>query len=820
VSMWRIFLTLWILFTISAMSFARAATPSKTNPSQTEKIQAKKGTLSAPDWKFAGGDQLVLKGDWQVIWGQLVEPVDFTSKYQGEYFSLPGVWNKVDKPSMDGAYGVATFRLHLQLPAYNRNLAIHMISPNSAWRIYVDDVFVGGNGSVADNIKGFSPHYVSRVFPVTDQDSTLVLQVANFDHAYGGPGHAITISDAVILRKKLDFMSLYYVLVLGVLFAIGLIHLVFYLADRKHREQGPVHLWFSLLCLILVVRISGIIPFTHIYAPEAPYWSDLTLTYLSLYAAPAVYLLFFRAAFPKHFPAATTRVLIGFSLLMAVFVLLTPASIYTHTRNFSIFWNVFVILYACVFTGFALRERQAGAAAILISNLLFLMTAVNDAVIYTDNGNGFDMTPFGILALGLGYSYALLLRLQGTFQEARTTSRALEKLNVSLEKQVRDRTRAFKLAAAKAENHAHERAQFIAAASHDLRQPLHALAMLNAVLKRKTTKPDIAGLVAKQTASIDNLSTLLQDTLDTTRAETGVLLPIKTDVDLLSFFAKIATGYEIQAKNKNIALTFSADDGMIITDTNMLQRILSNLVDNALKSARSQVSVSANKGSSRWTFRIKDDGFGIAQEDISRIFDSYVSLSDEAPNSFGGYGLGLYVVNEFTRALNGTIKIEATSEAGTTFVLDIPSQQKDLSGIKVQVEKPYASSPAPKLKVLAVDDESEVLSAMRLLLTSWGHDVRAAQTAASAQEIMTAGYEPDVLLVDYQLYGMTGLQVIEQLHLQAGREIAALIITGATEPEILLEIQTAGFDMLSKPIKPEKLSAALMATQPAKPIQI
>ncbi len=798
-----LFFLIACVFAVSYTVFAQEA--------QTKPAKVEQGVLRAPDWQFLSAKPLTLDGDWQVVWGELLEPSEFDMGYKGEYFAAPGRWNGVNKPGIDGSFGVATFRAMLELPAYNRELSMHMISPNSAWRVYVDGVFVGGNGVVADNKADFRPHYVSRIFPATDRKSTIVLQVANFDHAYGGPGHSITIWDAVILRQNLDFMSLYYVLVLGILLAIGLIHLIFYLADRKHREQGPVHLWFSLLCFILVVRISGIIPFTHIYFPEAPYWSDLNLTYLSLFAAPAVYLLFFKAAFPAHFPKLITQILIGFSLFMTVFVLVTPANMFTHLRDFAIYFNVFVIIYTLIFTALALGDKQAGAGAIMVSNFLFLLTAINDAVIYTDNSNGFDLTPFGILVLGLGYSYALLLRLQDTFQDARGTATALAKLNLDLEKQVRDRTRAFKSAAAKAQNNAQERARFIAAASHDLRQPLHALALLNAVLRRKKPKADIAELVEKQTESIENLSTLLQDTLDTARAETGGKTPNAICLNIADLMGKITSDFEIKAQNRGIELSFDAPDGWLVTDRAMLQRILANLVDNALKAARSSVQLSAHNEDNVWVFNVKDDGAGIAREDIGRIFAPYVSLDEAEPDAMGGYGLGLYVVNEFTRLLGGDIKITETSKDGTIFTLRLANMKGNAQALRGATTQDGLQLPKPGTKVLAIDDEIEILDAMQALLATWQCPVRTALSVTDAKAHIKSGFYPDILLVDYHLAGTTGLAVISALRAFAGRDIPAIIITGATEPQILEAVGQAGFDMLAKPVKPELLGAALSA---------
>ena len=781
---------------------------------QAQTVRAKNGVLSAQQWDFQDNNPLALAGEWEVIWGKLVEPAEFDAHYQGAFANIPSGWNHGSLPGFRHAYGVATYRVRLKLPPYNRALAFYLNSPNASWRLYVNDVLVGGNGVVSSNPKEDQPNYASRILPAQAGESVLVLQMTNFSHAYGGLGHPIGLWDRLVLQKRLDTMSLCYVLVLGVLFSIGLFHLIFYFADRTDQLNGPVHKWFSLLCFILVVRIFVVIPYLHIYFPYSPYWSNLKLVYLILFLAPAIYLLFFKAAFPKQFPEKATKAIIVFSLVMVVFVLVTPELIYTYTRDFSIALNIGVIFYSLVFTINAIRAREPGATAILVSNFIFLLTALNDAVIYTGNANRFDLAPFGVLVLGMGYSYALLLRLQRSFHDARRTSRALKTLNLELEKKVLDRTRAFKAAAARAENSAHQGAQFIAAASHDLRQPLHALALFNSALKRKVKNAAIMGLVEKQGRSIGNLGTLLQDTLDTARIETKNKEPVWSSIELSSLLIEIADGFGIQAEKQNIKLSFSCDSAILVTDPGMLQRIVSNLIDNALKAARKTVRVEAVYTPDFWTITIADDGSGVAKEDASRIFESYFSLHDEEPGSQGGYGLGLYVVKEFTRLLGGSIKIVSTSKTGSTFLLKLPhrsARQEDI----VDISEPYPNAvPLSGMCILVIDDEPDILDAMGILLTSWECVCRTANGLDQALDHLSTGFEPQLLIVDFHLFGTDGLSVIEKLRHQMGEDVPALIVTGETETSILAKIRASGHRVLQKPVDPDQLSMLLRSQGP------
>lgn len=657
-----------VVFLISSFPTLSLAGDSATNDLIV--AEAKQGVLNAVEWKFLE-KELFLVGEWQVIWSELVNPNDFDQQYRGDVFALPNNWNNVANSGIVNSFGVATFRIKLKLPTHKQGLTFHIVSPNSAWRLYVDDQLLGGNGVVADNQSEYQAHYISRFFPAKDQTSTLTLQVANFSHAYGGPEYAIALWDKAKLNERLHFMSLWFVLALGVLSCVGLIHLIFYIADKKYRENGIVHFWFSVLCFILVVRISGVIPYFHLYTPESAYWSSLKIAYTTLFAAPAVYLLFFRSAFPQQFPDRLTKYLIWFSLGWTVFVLVTTENIYTQTRDFSIALNIFVIAYSLIFTITAKQQGEPGAGVILFSNFIFAFAAINDAIIYTQGGNGFDMTPFGIMVLGLGYSYALLQRLQETHRESRDNSKALEKLNLGLEEQVRDRTRSFKSAAAKAENSTREKTRFIAAARHDLRQPLAALGLFNVTLQRSTKNSKISPLLEEQGEAIRNLRTLLKDALDSSKSDSLQREPEFVELTVSKLLTSVCSGFKIRSDVQNIQFDSQFDTGTIVTDSAMLQRILSNLIDNALKAARSHILVTAQCKENAWIFEVSDDGSGINPSDTNKIFGFYVTIGDENQSEDNSYGLGLYVVKEFTKSLKGTIEVSETSTLGSTFTLTI-----------------------------------------------------------------------------------------------------------------------------------------------------
>ncbi|HFB54383.1 MAG TPA: hypothetical protein ENJ46_00545, partial [Hellea balneolensis] len=164
----------------------------------------KAGDLNAPNWSFFDNPPLEIVGEWEVIWDDLIRPDLFDNIYQGDHFTLPARWNGHIKGQGKRSFGTATFRARLHLPEYNRELSFQLIAPHAAYRVYLDGVLIINNGTVSKTPENFHANYVSRSFEAHSGDSEIVLQVANFAHAYGGPGHALTLWDQQHLQKFLS----------------------------------------------------------------------------------------------------------------------------------------------------------------------------------------------------------------------------------------------------------------------------------------------------------------------------------------------------------------------------------------------------------------------------------------------------------------------------------------------------------------------------------------------------------------------------------------------------------------------------------------
>jgi len=247
---------------------------------------------------------------------------------------------------------------------------------------------------------------------------------------------------------------------------------------------------------------------------------------------------------------------------------------------------------------------------------------------------------------------------------------------------------------------------------------------------------------------------------------------------------------------------------VLITDAGMLQRVMSNLIDNALKAAKSMVSVSITLQDENWHFVVKDDGVGIADSDLKRVFDSYVSLQDTRLEETGGYGLGLYVVREFSKALGGDVDVRSVEHQGSEFTLRLPGKAISANHEQVVFNVDEVGA-LTGIKILVVDDDVMVLDAMNTVLNAWQCDTRVAKSQHDALTVLN-DFTPDVLLLDYHLQGTTGLVLRAKMNDYGLQNAATIVITGATEQTTIDQILNAGYTVLEKPVNPDGLLAAIL----------
>jgi signal transduction histidine kinase/CheY-like chemotaxis protein len=395
----------------------------------------------------------------------------------------------------------------------------------------------------------------------------------------------------------------------------------------------------------------------------------------------------------------------------------------------------------------------------------------------------------------MSFSAMLLGRMVEALDEA-------EELNVHLENRVVLRT---------ADLHSANQAQtrFIAAASHDLRQPLHTLGLLLGILRERVSTSDGRAILSRVDAAVQSMDALLHGILDVSRLDAQVEKPHVQAVSLAAIWTNIERSFAAQASRQSIQLRLRPTDIWVASDVHLLQRIVNNLVSNALRyTSKGGVLVAARVRNQQALIEIWDTGMGIPKDRQDDVFDEFVQLNNPQHDRSMGLGLGLAIVKRTVSLLGHALSLRSRVDRGSVFTLSLSIVH--VPRVPASASDTQRNWDVAGMFVLVVDDEQESRFAMQALLTDWGCLVIA---AGSGDEAMAAlancMRDPDALLLDYRLPGETGLQIAERVITVIERHTPILIVTGDVASEPIREISRSGHDVLHKPVNPVELRAWL-----------
>ena len=377
------------------------------------------------------------------------------------------------------------------------------------------------------------------------------------------------------------------------------------------------------------------------------------------------------------------------------------------------------------------------------------------------------------------------------------------------EERVREATAVALQRMAEAEQAALSRARFLAAASHDLRQPLHAMGLfIDGLLPGAT--PAQRPAVLRLQESTEFMGVLLDDLLEISRLDAQVLTPAITKVSLAALFDQTDAQHAATAAEARVRLHWS-DRGLAVrTDAAMLRRIVGNLVSNALRHAPDggTVLVAARRCAAGVRIEVRDNGVGIAPIHQGRIFEEFYQVANTERDRRRGFGLGLAICARIATLLGTRITVRSALQAGSTFAFTLPAAR---AADAVQPEPPqFAPTPLAGLRCLVVDDDPAILDGSRTLLAQWGCQAECVTTGAEAIARLGGGdVHYDAVLCDLQLAGDDdGVDVLDAAK-RLQPDALAVLVSGATGPEVLQRLRQGGVMLLTKPVAPAKLRALL-----------
>ena len=356
--------------------------------------------------------------------------------------------------------------------------------------------------------------------------------------------------------------------------------------------------------------------------------------------------------------------------------------------------------------------------------------------------------------------------------------------------------------------------RFLATASHDLRQPLQALALLNRTLRTLVREPAALGALAQQEQTIRAMSRLMNALLDISKLESGAIKPEPTDFALEALFAELHAEFAAIAAEKGLGLRFEEVRAVAHSDPSLVEEILRNLISNAIKyTERGGITVRAVQERGVLRLDVSDTGVGIAPEQLGLIFEEFFQVGVSPNAAREGYGLGLSIVQRIAKLLGAAVTVRSAPGEGSTFSLTVP-----FGASRAPTRAAVNAAPAPvhrrlrRARVLLVEDDVAVRSATQLLLSVEGYEVTAVAGLADAVRAAREDSGLCLLITDYHLgAGETGLQVIEAVRAILGPQLGAVLVTGDTSSVIRHLRRDECLRIVSKPVDADELLGMLQA---------
>lgn len=399
---------------------------------------------------------------------------------------------------------------------------------------------------------------------------------------------------------------------------------------------------------------------------------------------------------------------------------------------------------------------------------------------------------------------------------------ALARANETLERRVRERTaelmqvnEALAEAKMKADEANLDKTRFLAAASHDILQPLNAARLYTTSLVEREPPGDFGNLSRNIDASLGAVEEILNALLDISRIDTGALKPDISSFPIGDLLQQLKLENAPQALEKGLKFTVVPSSLYVKSDRRLVRRVLQNFVSNAIKyTTRDRVLIGCRRRDGELTIEVHDTGPGIPKSKQALVFKEFHRLHNNT-RVVDGVGLGLSIVERIGRMLGHPINLASKLGRGTVFSITLPVSQD-----AVPVESPrYPNTPAygqfDGSVVLCVDNEPAILDGMRSMLENWHCQVLQAAGAAEAVQLLArTGLRPDFILADYHLEHETGIDCINAIRAECGAETPAVLITADHSPDAEEEARRNNLHLLRKPIKPAGLRALMMRLHP------
>ncbi len=467
---------------------------------------------------------------------------------------------------------------------------------------------------------------------------------------------------------------------------------------------------------------------------------------------------------------------------------------------YQLYSTEYLLLISTIFAGMVAVSAASGSIY-LPSFLSFSVPLILPlAITHISSGNDSLILTGLLLIMFLAVNFFLSVRGNSQFRELlRSQIKNDELMNrLAEEKRIAERAVIAK-------------SRFLAAASHDLRQPLHAMGLFLSALRQREFDEKKLEIIDDMTNSSEALNGLFNSLLDVSRLDAEIIDFNPSHITAADIFDGLRVQFMHQAAEKNIRLHVKPDAHVFYSDAILLERVLRNLVSNAVQYTQSGsivLSCVDHEDGSKLV-SLKDTGIGIPAESTEDVFSEYYQLNNLSRDRSKGLGLGLAIVQRLCELMDIELNMQSEENVGTEFTLLVPGG--DPAQIKPRV-KSDKTMEAKDRRILVIDDEVQVLQGMRHMLEGWGCKVMLAESTRDALKIIALSEEqPELIISDFRLHESDGMDAVEAIREALDTVLPAIIISGDTSPERLKQVKKTGLLFLHKPVRADELHQHMQA---------
>lgn len=607
-----------------------------------------------------------LSGAWEFYYNQLLSPKDFVTPRQSEWMRVPGSWGRQGKQVL----GYATYRIRLTMPDQEHDLSLYFPIINSSARIWINGFLEAETGLVSPDKNTYKAVLTSTIVSLPEKvsDLDIVIQVANYSFYEGGIHSVPQIDKTPSIFKRINLSNGIVNFFAGSLIAMFFYQIILYLLFHR----GKPYLWLSLICLGVAMRAlivhdgSFLLPNLFV-AVDWEYWKKLEFG--SVYGISAFFPLYVYHLFPRDAPRKPLYFFVGVAVTLCAAVILTTQPTYGMLLDVSHVTLLMGFVYAIYSVGKAWKSGNNDARIILFGVLaafpFILVEILKNTKLHLLEVQFVYLVEMGVLVFLLFQVYLLANHYAKSFKK-------LEVMNLDLEKVVDERTSELTTA-----NKVKDR--LLSVISHDVKSPLNSLRGILRIYNTGAISQEEFGKYALQIEDdLNRTGLLVENILHWTSSQLKGVQVRKELFDLYTVMEENADLFRTIAANKKITIHHNTPrNAKIVTDKNVLNLVLRNLLANAIKFSfeGGDVRMVVKIDSQMLSIQVKDDGVGMDEESMQNVLGRLGKLSTAGTGNEKGTGMGLALCREFVLKAGGQMTVESSPGKGSTFTVQVPLGQ-------------------------------------------------------------------------------------------------------------------------------------------------